>query len=352
MLLSKDEKESSLKWVKAFDKLSDLSPMMIKSTVKLTAPQFTASGVIFNVTDNAVEILTAAHNLLVWKGLKLPPNDWTQLSKDFAAKLIVHYAPQDSKFNGPTTKHSEEGDVEYFAVADVKNGCGNEKDCYYDVAVIKCVNAELCTFAKELLGESYSLKAMATSASSRAPKFLDVNVYVLLQLGYGKISDSRFPQTVVKNNSNKDVIEKGKAVIANSGPPANEMANYNLQYRMTRPLTAQYVCVYDQIGADTKPPAYCGNCDAIQLKGSIISSSAEGDSGGPVFAIQYTKLVTKDPQHPDDRTKDKTQFFFHETNLIGVTTGSDMKLGKQAPGNPYFNDIATSVIPYLETRKA
>src|SRR3982074_2561340 len=74
---------------------------LIKSTIRLDVGQyFKGSGVIFNVKTNVVEILTAAHNILVWKNQQLPPNNWTDLANGFAAELTVRYNPAGTAFNG------------------------------------------------------------------------------------------------------------------------------------------------------------------------------------------------------------------------------------------------------------
>ena len=328
--------------------------MMIKSTVRLDAQvqggNFQASGVIFNVVNNKVQILTAAHNLMFWGGLKVPPNDWDALAGQFAAVCKIRYNPKDGKFNGavgdPLARPN--GNNDGIAVSQVVNKCNSQDrnaTCYYDLAVITCVDTNLANFAKTFLGNNYALGPTAEYAATNQGGFLNTKKYMYFQLGYGKTTDTRKPQTLGKDDEGKVIVKFGVAEDVKCGEGAG-MDAHHLHYRVAKPLNAGYACFYDQVAANTEAPAYSANCAAIEFRASKNNSTAEGDSGGPVYAIEYTEEETEDEEGEVTNT-----VTYKKATLLGLTTGSDMMAGKEPPGITYFNDISTSVIPYLKTRQ-
>lgn len=315
-----------------------LRELMIKSTVKLDTGKLKASGVIFNVKNNLVEILTAAHNILLNhdKKQRLPPNNWTEWSKEYCSGLTVRYNPAGLTFNGaPSAQvayNKNSGNITV-AVPNVDVGCQNQADCYYDLAVITCTDNDFATFAKTFLGNEYDLSAAAKKATENET-FLKLKLdgateyfhsgHKHFQLGYGKTTESRFPLSISQQK-----IAMGDAVVKTSGVAANAMAEYNLHYRLTKPKADAYSCFYDQIAEKDKAPAYCKNCAAFELDGDATSTSAEGDSGGPIYAIQYDNEKIINPQTKEIIRRTIT---FGEATLIGLTTGSDMETAKQLPG--------------------
>jgi len=328
--------------------------LMINSTVRLDAGVLKASGVIFNVVGNKVEILTAAHNILIYKKLILPPNDWTDAASEFAAVLTVRYNPAGTAFNGAPSaalNYNKNSPNITVAVPKIATDCENRADCYYDLAVITCVDSDLAAFAKTVLAADYDLSAAAKKATENK-MFLKLKLdgatntwhsgYMHCQLGYGKVKETRRPFSL-----NQQKIVVGDAVVKQSSVAANAMAEYNLQYRLTAPKADAYTCFFDQIAPKDKAPSYSEHCSAFELQADATSTSAEGDSGGPIFAIEYELLKTIDAQ-----TKQVTrrQWTFNDVTLIGLTTGSDMETSKKLPTALFKNDIATSVLPYLKTR--
>ena len=332
---------------------------MIKSTVKLVAGALTASGVIFNEKQNTIEILTAAHNILISEKQDLPPADgnWTQLANAFAGKLEIGYGPAGSQFNGAIgndSKCDKENSTIEVVVPQIATNCGDDKQCFYDVAVITCKSNDLGAFARTFLGDNYNLKRDADYISKSGDVFLDKTKYMHLQLGYGLVTETRSKQSLVDELDNKDkptgkkLVKLDAVVSKQSGMAANVMAAGNLHYRIAASKAKALDCFYDQIAKKDKEPDYTGNCSAFELTADAGSTSAPGDSGGPVYAVEFTKDDVYD--QAGEKIVNRIFNFSGEAFLMGVTTGSDMETAKKPASQLFQNEIITSVIEYLKTR--
>jgi hypothetical protein len=87
--------------------------------------------------------------------------------------------------------------------------------------------------------------------------------------------------------------------------------------------------VYNQTADVGSSPAYFEYADTLWLQGRKSSTTAEGDSGGPLYAV--------------DKDMD-------EVYLLGVTTGADMMAAERVTKRVFRNVISTSIARYLEIR--
>lgn len=378
MIMTNERKTASTNFVEnqqAQPHLPDATrKRILNSTVKLYVDAFDknhgflhASGVIFNVQGNYVQILTAAHNLLVWRGLTQPPEDWAELAKSFQEKLTVNYGPNDMTFNSQPTGKCKADKVEIPPVEIPYNECLSKKKspCLYDLALITCIDNKLVTYAKGFLGQNYDFQGQLKALLEATKGALKKKDYAYIQLGYGLRSEERSkvmvldqntkmleyvwlnPQTkkYVKVRYNKDNkkwewfnkgedkwVPEDKAnpkVFMKCEPDIKDMTEYFLHYRGTAPQNESLTGMFDLESKAGEVEAYTKYPYVIEL-GTNGGTSAKGDSGGPLYAVNRA-----------DMTK---------VYLLGVTTGSDLQTDESPPppDKLFSNDISTSVIPYYE----
>lgn len=328
---------------------------ILNSTVRLFAatydpkndeyPDVYATGVIFNVQGNTVQVLTALHNILVWKRLTVPPDDPAELLSDFAAKLTVYYGDGDMTFNAQAAAKKCQNNA--VTIPALENACAEcaskmKSPCYYDLALISCTKSEFATYATNfVLGANYQFQNQVAGLINGAEAVLK-GKYACVQLGYGNTEEIR--TKLIYNNNTKKMVRpllpqsdedkaEGKKPVPEppvkkiSQPPSNEMTKYHLHYRVTGLKDVASTCAFNQEAEAGSPPAYVMFPHAYFLK-TTGGTSAPGDSGGPLYIIDTTNM--------------------NNVYLLGVTTGSDMEAAEVPATGLFYNDISTSVLPYFK----
>ena len=353
MLLSKAEHELSTRWVESKPEKPPkghepfppaIRKRILNSTIRLVGGGFNGSGVIFNVKPGSVSIVTAAHNAMVFKKIKKPPQNWNNdaLTGDrgFKNKVKIWYGSDDLTFNSKLEKLA---DIETVEVPTPTDGCDGRQNCLYDLMIITSKEPKLLRYAVEkvfggtwsddantLKGEidkiNTAVKAEATLVKDQPNSFLSRKKYWFVQLGCGEIQevnlDRRKKQSIVDEKIVEEFVDKGQC------GGGFDVSAQRLQYRWTYPHSQKIASMFDQSGEATEAEAYAESSNAISITGSRSSSSAPGDSGGPLYAI------------------DKG---YAGAYLIGVNCGADMKPGKKIC-LPYTNCVAVSVAPYWKSK--
>jgi hypothetical protein len=314
---------------------------ILNSTIKLNGASksgtsaFNASGAIFTTLDGSVTILSAAHNLLIWGGVSEPPKNWSALEEGFAKKVKIKFGSgssqeSDMRFDVDPTGSSPIASVTVCRI----DGLCRDADCMYDVVVIKSRHAGLLTFARNSVFGGLADDAIARKTKAEAPEIinrssvlLDSRKHFHVQLGYGDIADTRY----------SDITDDlGKIVRTVIGPKSYQntrgaapwLHKHRLHYRIASPSYTDAQSYYNQTAETGEDPAYSETPNAISLVGRLSSTTAPGDSGGPLYAV------------------DKKM---ENVYLLGVTTGADMFPAKKASKYVFRNVISTSIAPYLKT---
>jgi hypothetical protein len=314
---------------------------ILNSTIKLNGSSksgtsaFNASGAIFTVQDGSVTILSAAHNLLIWGEVSGPTGDWSDLEDKFAKKVKIKFGSGRSQETDLAfdTDPTGSAPINSVTVCRIPALCRSAV-CMYDVVVIKSRHAGLLTFARNSVFEGLAddaiarkTKAEATEIINRSSVLLDSRKYFHVQLGYGDIADTRYSD--VRDRLGKIVRTViGPKSYQNTPGAAPWLRKHRLHYRIASPSYTEVQSYYDQTAKTGEDPAYSETPNAISLAGRLSSTTAPGDSGGPLYAI------------------DKKM---ENVYLLGVTTGADMYPAKKISKHVFRNVISTSIAPYLKT---
>ena len=322
---------------------------ILNSAVKLFAtaddpkdkdsPNVNASGVIFSVEGNNVKILTALHNILMWKKLSAPPQDWSTVLTDFGAKMTVYYGNGDLTFNSEVLtnkcKKAQNKDPITVTVPLVPGvtACVStmKSPSMYDLALITCADSSFAAYAKNsVLGADFKFQEQLTGLISGTEATLKKK-HVCVQLGYGVLKETRTRLSYhAKSKKLVQVNDQKPNPVTQESEQGAGMTAYHLHYRATVLKNAESTCVFNLETAAGEAPSYMGYSDAFVVSANG-GTSAPGDSGGPLYIIDAT---------------DMTKAF-----LLGVTTGSDMEAAETPPAGVFVNDISTSVLPYFESLK-
>ncbi len=305
------------------------STVRIYGTSKAGKSLFSGSGVIFLVDSKTTYILTAAHNIMMWAGLTDPPTNWSGYTSSFAQAMSIAYGKQDMTFDKTPTGKSASNKNSVDAPPDQTGACAARTPCLYDLLLIKSTDTNLRSYAQQYVfgGESFDdINSQVRGEASEVINHLGSLLYLgnhchYVQLGYGKTQDARYIEWIDSNKIKQKEI-KGYCEYGTN------MHEYYLQYRLTTPCFSVTQSVYNQTAEAGDPPAYSEYTDAIWLLGRKSSTTASGDSGGPLYAV----------------SKDMKTVY-----LLGVTTGADMKAA-QTISKAFRNVISTSVKRYLKIR--
>ena len=259
----------------AFNQLPDQQRNQMRlSSVRLTNGNFTGSGVLVKDSENIIGIITAKHNLSVKAGIETPiqwnQNQVNELMAGFLNGLSVGYDPQGIDQNPQKTQAltSTNSDIEFRA--------GNES-WDYDLMFI--------SFKGDL-----EIKQWASSNGSHR-----------IDYPYGQV-----PQFYKNTQAliDKQVFVTGFGDILNQNGQPTSPGRHPFQVRSaTVSVQTQNVLRHQN------PNAYFDN--VLTVTASNNTSTAPGDSGGPVFYIDRGKVY-----------------------LLGATLGSNYKAGEIIDDNP------------------
>jgi hypothetical protein len=338
MLLTKANKEAAISMVEG-DKSSfpeSTKKRLLNSAVKLygsgkNGGGFSGSGVIFNLDQNKVTILTAAHNVQIWATPDDPADDWDTYASGFAEAMTIGYGKdKDMTFNAAPTGNAPKNKNSASAPP-TQEDCTDQEKCLYDLLVITSTDNGLRTYARNFVFGGKSFNDIATQVQQEAKMIinsaevlLDATLYYYIQLGYGLITDTREKQKKAANGK----IEVIQAITKSCQAEAN-MTAHNLHYRLTNPSFKEFNTYYNQSADAGQAPVYEMFPTVVSLKGKAASSTAKGDSGGPLYVVEE-----KNPAN---------------VYLLGVTTGADMESARQPCHYVFKNVITTSVKPYLKS---
>ena len=315
---------------------------ILNSTVKLMGTgkdrvsSFIASGVIFTMGAGNVTILTAAHNLMAWAKLPAPPASWDADASGFRAAVSIWFGngaaqERDLSFDVSPTGRAA---IESVTVPAVAAPCDRRRDCLYDLMVITSAEGRLLNYARKFVFNDQKDSDIASATKQeanliikRAAGLLNRNRYDFVQLGYGKKSDERY--RIDLDRGGRISRSTRVAVGGEVGPGGRPWYSANtLHYQIVSTSYTVFKNYYNQTAINVGDPlAYFEYAEAISLVGRRSGTTGEGDSGGPLYAV--------DKKNP-------------KAYLLGLTTGADMQPSKK-PMKPYKNLISTSVAPYLKT---
>ena len=302
---------------------------------------FNGSGVIVNVetrnNKKVVTILSAMHNVMSWSQTKAIPNN--DLIGKFAAATTIKWVKSDAAFNSEPKGETNKAPVPGTQITDQ---CGQRNLCFYDLLVLECEDEALYDFAYENVfakaedtigGEANAICGQSGVAESRLLKRAQ---YDYLQLGYGKITEARTKQKIDKDTKKLVAPTIPDDTYVATAAQAAGMEEYHLHYRLTSLKSEQFASAFDQTTALPKPnnqaaPTYQEYVHALLHTGKTTNTSAPGDSGGPMYAI-----------NKDDPSK---------LFLLGITSGADMQLAKKPAYVAFKNCVSTSVGPYMRTKR-
>lgn len=278
---------------------------ILRATVKLVGSAggtFTGSGVIIYADGETTTIVSAKHNLWVLADKSDPPEWDDAYVRGFKANVSIKYGPTLAYDGAPDQTAAIAGITP--VVQD-----GGEPSWLYDVMLITSTDVQLAAHAAKYhigpTGQMANLTFLTTPKQylKRAP-----NQTYFVRTGFGKVRE---------NPDNKPSV-----TMPIEKPGTNREGR--LQLIMTEPSADKPVTVYSQ---QSDHSGYYQFNDAVQVTADPNSSTAPGDSGGPLFYV----AVGKTPN----------------VWLIGVTTGADMDTAQKpcppAGGAYRVNNIVTSL---------
>jgi len=284
---------------------------LLKTTVLLQTGVAFASGVILGVDDNKAYILTAKHNLFILAGQLKPVDKESGAAKkpsdyaltDYSGGIKIGYrpaallqAPEDPPRTTPAL-------VTGFNFGGITDGGDSWT---YDAMLFECTNTAFKTyvdanrFIKRSNYESYST-ALELNTAGKLPLLSRRLTHI--QLGYGF---ARAPDMDIEADNYTSYEKK-------------------IQCKQSSPSTVTVcpVTVYEPSTKEKDRSKWRSMSRAIELDAGNTKSTAPGDSGGPLFAIQDAKFA-----------------------LVGVTSGANFysqesKLKKPPSDRVINNNVVT-----------
>jgi len=265
---------------------------------------FTGSGVILYAYQGTTYILTAKHNVYVFNERTDPPLWDNALLTRFQQNVRVYYD------TAMVFRKTPEQSAPITAIAPMPTGSSSWS---YDAMILESNDGNLAVFA----------------ANNRVPLILQKNLdFVYKQNQYLKTPDPKKNERIVFILTGFGKTSEKVKNQPNKTLPTDAQRGTNvggaLQYRITSPRANAMGPVFNELSG--QKGQFTQFTDAIQLAADANDSTAEGDSGGPLFVY----------------TNDGADRLY----LIGVTTGSDMAAGLEScpkGGKLRENDIATSL---------
>jgi hypothetical protein len=301
------------------------------------------SGVIYKVDKDYVYIVSAAHNIMVWAGLKKPPENWTgyidgdQQHPGFKTRITISYGT-NLTFN---VAPSGQQPANIFSVKAPEVNFEVEQytfDSFYDLIDITSKDSTLRAYAKKYVFADASYDEIAKTVADEAKEvakspsaFLDVKKHFYVQLGYGNNEDERSSEKVNNHLIQATAVTKTcERTDKNDNSSLLILKKNTLHYRLTTPSYKTIRSMFNQEAKAESEPDFVEYAEAICLTGRLSSTTAKGDSGGPLYAVS--------------RTGDKAY-------LLGVTSGADYSIYNQTAEKMvsrriFRNCVSTSVAPY------
>lgn len=279
-----------------------LRQQLLNSAVKLrdTQNRFLGSGVILShdPTTGETKILTAKHLLYVLAGKTDPPTWDPALLTAFQQQVSIYY-DTNMTFNRDPAQNATISSV-------TELNQGTPDDWTYDLMILTSVDANLAQFA--MTNFAYTKpEGRDFNYVLNATMYLDKTNQIFMQIGYGMATETA------------ENVQKTKMPLGAAGTNQSK----RLQYRFPQPTAKAITPHYNQ-RSDNKS-LYALYRDGIELTADATDSSAEGDSGGPLFVIIPA-----------------TGKYY----LIGITAGADMAASEipcPSGGALRVNNIATSL---------
>jgi hypothetical protein len=307
MLMSKDNQAAYLEKVGSLPLGSTLNRGLLNSVVKLSGSTsegstFTGSAVIAYVEDGTVTLVSAKHNLYIYAEKEDPPEWDEELATTFRDNVTIVY-DSPMRFNLDPGRKAAISAVKPIVQKD-------ENPWAYDVMILESTDANLAVITS--IFPITDLKRSPTDLGYLLDekRYLKRDGQTFIQFGYGKNRETA-------QNRAKTLMPEAKVLGTN--------LDGCLQFRVCEPLATKKVTVYGERTDD--PKKYDPAIDAIQVSADPTSSSAPGDSGGPLFVVT--------------RLSDVDRLF-----LIGVTYGADLAAAETpcpSGGKLRVNNIVSSL---------
>ncbi len=269
--------------IQAFKKLPDDVKLNIqKSSVRLTNGTFTGSGVFVIDSSGTPGIITAKHNLSVKAGIPTPKEWNKQETKDliagFLKNLKISYNDNAAPFD-PTMKVQPNKTVEIGpANSSIEFRLNENWD--YDLIFIKPPQPLMA-----YISGHPSRRILYDYKNAYKGELKDQPVYIT---GYGDVLDASGKQISLTHyfQVRADVVTKDRGDVMREKTP-------NFYFK-----------------------------EALLISASPKTSTAPGDSGGPVFFVTARNVVY----------------------LVGITLGANYDTDKLLPDNPICNNASTSIM--------
>jgi hypothetical protein len=312
---------------------TDLKLRMQNATVKLATSRFTGTGVILTKDATYTYILSALHNVYMLEKPQDPPAWNEQLLKDFRSAVTLRYGSTPNMDFGSDPGSS----APISALTDIK--LGDTSNWEYDVLFLRSSDTGLKTYAAAnaiYIAPGRPVPAMPASGAGDLPFALKQSDYlgpgIRVPKKTGKLKPNFYVQMGFGSTTEPDPRPTGVARRLPATDTEDEKGSNvkgRLQYRMVTVQHSETATVYNQIG-DTENYSASQHC--IQVTADADDSTGSGDSGGPLFALNYDAAGSA-----------------YRVDLIGITTGADM-LPDSDPHKPCpsgsqvrVNNIVTSL---------
>lgn len=240
---------------------------LLPTTVLLRSLVGLASGVILGVDEGNAYVLTAKHNLFTLAGQTTPDKEPREYYPDaYAEGIKIRYGPTallGSPLNPIEPSVARVSNVNFAGID------GNCNSWIYDAILLESSDADFIAFVKEnRFIDNNNCTQHQTLLQLRKGKYplLSRRNYKHIQLGYGK----------------------GRAVDVSIDLTGNYTDHEGkLQCKASIPVaeTTSPVTLYEPNKKVKDRTKWRSMTQAIELSANITNSTAPGDSGGPLFAI-------------------------------------------------------------------
>lgn len=275
---------------------------LLKTTVLLSTLQGFGSGVILGVDGTKAYILTAKHNLYTLDGQPGPIDKSTQLPKKPSDYAVSGYSGGIKIGYGPTALLQRPANPPNGATAEVTgfnfaNVTDSGNSWTHDAMLFECTNTDFYNFVNTnrfIKKANYDQYKKGLDLIKSKYQLLDRSKFDYIQLGYGA-ARAKDMDIDTDNYTDYDKRIQCKQSVPYAATPAPGL-------------------LYEPRSKDRDRSKWRSMSDAVELSASNTKSTAPGDSGGPLFAINKTN---------------KTKYA-----LVGVTGGANFFSEESKLRNP------------------